>query len=179
MSSIKKALLLFCLLWFVYLVDFKFGLGLSRFGILPRTKTGLIGIAASPFLHANLYHIVSNTVTLFFLSLTLWSFYPRIASRVIILSIIIGGSLVWVFARQSVHIGASGLIYSIAAFLVAMGLFHRSFRSLLIAIFIAFFYGGLIWGVFPSNPRISWEGHLFGGIAGIVLAYSYRTAIVR
>ena len=101
-------------------------------------------------------------------------FYKNVAPKIVILSILGGGILVWIFARSSYHVGASGLIYSLAAFLIANGFFRKNFKSIVIAVAIVIFYGGLFWGIFPTKVRISWEGHLFGAIAGIILAYIFK-----
>lgn len=174
MKGIKNVILFIVFIWLIFFINVFLSLDLYRFGIIPRQINGLYGIIASPLLHANLYHLIANTVPLFILMITLVIFYKRIAGEVIVMIIFIGNALVWLFARPSVHIGASGLIYGIAGFLFFIGLFHKSFKSLIIAIIIAFFYGGLIWGVMPFNPYISWEGHLFGAVAGLILAYGYR-----
>ena len=179
MKQVKPAFILILIIWVVFLIDNYYNLDLNRFGIIPRTKNGLVGIIASPFLHANMLHIVSNTIPLFILSLLTLIFYKRIASNVFIFSVIISGTLVWLFARPSIHIGASSLIYALASFLFFMGLFHRSFLSLIIGAGVAFLYGGLVWGVFPTNPYISWEGHLSGAIAGLLIAYTFRKTTVR
>ena len=155
MRGLKSTILFIIVIWGVFLSNKYLQLGLNNYGITPHTKIGLIGIFLSPFLHANLFHIVSNTIPLFVLTLLTIIFYKRISASVIIFSIILSGTLVWMFARPATHIGASSLIYALASFLFFMGLFHRSFLSLIIATAIAFIYGGLIWGIFPSNPYIS------------------------
>ena len=174
MKKIKSAILLILLIWIIFLVNNYFNLNLNRFGIIPKTKEGLIGILASPFLHANLMHIISNTVPLFVLWLLTLLFYQKIAYNVFFFSIIISGTLVWMFARPGYHIGASSLIYALASFLFFMGIFRRSLISIIIAAGIAFLYGGLVWGVLPTQEYISWEGHMFGAITGILLAYTFR-----
>lgn len=179
MEKVKNALLFICLIWAVYLIDSIFSLNLNYYGIKPRSIDGLVGIVSAPFLHANLYHTLSNTIPLLILILVLSIFYPKISFRVVVLSIFFGGGLLWLLGRPSIHIGASGLIYSLAAFLVFIGIFKRSFLSILIAIIIAVAYDGLIWGVIPGNPKISWEGHLFGGMAGVFIAYMYKDRPVK
>lgn len=174
MRLIQKPFNIILLIWAVFVVDMIMQLQLARFGIYPRNVYGLIGIVTAPLLHGNLQHIISNTITLFVLLVILWMFYRRIASQVVVLSWLLGGLLIWIFARPVIHIGASALIYSIASFLIAMGLFSGSFRAFLIALVIVLLYGGLVYGVLPTDQPISWEGHLIGAIAGILLGYQYR-----
>ncbi|MGK7396957.1 MAG: rhomboid family intramembrane serine protease [Candidatus Cyclobacteriaceae bacterium M3_2C_046] len=158
------------IMWMVFLFETLFSLELGIFGIIPRTTIGLVGIVSSPLLHGNMVHLVSNTVPLLFLGTTLFFFYDRIALRVFLTCYFLTGILVWIFARPSVHIGASGLIYGIASFLIFFGIFRKDIKSLLISIVITFLYGGLIYGVLPNQPGVSWESHLMGGIVGAVTA---------
>ena len=144
---------------------------INQFGIIPRTPWGLVGILTSPFLHGGIRHLISNTIPLIVLLIILNYFYQQKALSVIAFTIIIGGLFVWIFARNANHIGASGLIYGLAAFLIANGFIEKKFVPLLISIGVILLYGGLIWGVFPSTyGRVSWESHLFGAIAGILIA---------
>jgi membrane associated rhomboid family serine protease len=97
-----------------------------------------------------------------------------VAARVWGIIYILTGSLVWIFGRQSEHIGASGLIYGFAAFLFFGGIFRKNTRLLAISLLVLVYYGGIIWGVLPLDPRISWEGHLFGALSGIFAAYIFK-----
>ena len=164
-SIIVPARLVF-LMWAVYYLDRLFPGEFGVFGILPRTLRGLIGIVAAPLLHGSVAHLVSNTMPLLILGTVLYMFYDRIASRVFLQCYFLTGLLVWLFGRQFYHIGASGLIYGLASFLMFFGLFRRDFRSLLISIVIVIFYGSIFYGVLPTQPGVSWESHLFGGIVG-------------
>jgi len=161
-------------MWLIFVFEMKTGINLSVFGILPRESLGLLGILFSPLLHGSLLHLVSNTVPLLFLGVTLYYFYGNIAKKVFLASYFVTGGLVWLFARTSFHIGASGLIYGMASFLFFSGIVRTEFRSLLISIAVLVTYGGLVWGVLPSIPGISWESHLFGALVGGVTAYLYR-----
>jgi membrane associated rhomboid family serine protease len=164
------------LLWAEEIADVFLKLNLDRFGILPRQIIGLRGIFFAPFLHGGFYHLISNTIPLFILLMTMMTFYRSIWLQVTIFSALMGGLAVWAFARGgTVHIGASGVIFSLITFLLASGIFRKSFKSLLIAVAVFLFYGGVLWGVIPSNPYISWEGHLFGAAAGVFLAWIYRS----
>jgi membrane associated rhomboid family serine protease len=170
-SSIKPVLTFVTILYLILFIDYIFPFGISSFGIVPRTKIGLIGIITSPFLHANLNHLLSNTAPLCLLLTILLIFYKRKALPVIIGIVFIGGSLVWSFAREANHIGASGLIYGLVGFLIANGVITRNFKAATIALIIAVLYGGLVYGLLPSDKGISWEGHLFGAIGGIITSY--------
>ena len=141
-------------------------------GIVPRTSKGLIGIVTSPFLHGSFRHILSNTVPLVVLLFILNHFYPQKALSVILFTVIAGGLLVWLFGRNANHIGASGLIYGLAAFLIANGFIEQKFIPLLISVAVIVLYGGLIWGILPSlRSYISWESHLFGAVTGVLISF--------
>lgn len=147
-------------------------------GIVPRTLKGLIGIVTSPFLHGGFRHIISNTVPLIVFLFVLNQFYPEKALTVIISVLLIGGVLVWILGRDANHIGASGLIYGLAGFLIANGFVEQKFVPLAISAGITILYGGMIWGIFPSlRSYISWESHLFGAIAGVATSYLLKTKL--
>ncbi len=164
------------IIWAVYLLDVVMPFDINAYGIHPRETGGLIGVLSSPFLHANLTHIISNSIPLFVLSAALAVFYKRIWIPVILLSALIGGFSVWLLARGGTnHIGASGVIFSLMAFLIFSGIFRRTFKALIVGVIVFFLYGGsMIFGILPTQPGVSWEGHLFGAIAGGVLAWVYR-----
>ena len=178
-KNIRLSLYFVAILWIVHLIDF-LPINLKNFGVTPRTFDGLWGIIFSPFLHANFLHLISNTVPIFVLLFVVLQFYGRIAYKVVGLAVLLGGSLLWTFGRSEMngtalnHIGASGLIYSLIAFLIASGIFQKKIMAVVIAFVIFFTYGGVIWGVFPGKPWVSWDGHLFGAIAGILVAYGFR-----
>jgi membrane associated rhomboid family serine protease len=161
-------------MWLVFIVNELFALQLNSYGILPRQTEGIKGIILAPLLHANLAHLISNTLPMLILCATLFWSYPKSAGKVLFFSMIMGGILVWIFARTASHIGASGVIFSLVAFLIASGIFRKKFKAFLLGLLVFFFYGGVIWGVLPTQPGVSWESHLFGFISGIVLAYIYR-----
>jgi len=170
-KRVTNILIFISILWIITIVDSILPFEFCQYGIVPRTLKGLIGIISAPLLHANFFHLLSNTLPLFVLLLVLFTFYTDDALDVVILSVLIGGSLVWIFGRASSHVGISGLIYSLAAFLILAGIIRKDIKLFLISLLIIFLYGGLIWGVFPTRYWISWEGHLFGAIAGFLLAY--------
>ena len=159
------------IIWLVFLLD-QF-LPLENLGLRPRNTFGLIGVAAMTFLHGSWGHIIGNTFPLITLLFLLVS--SRANSVVIVFFItILGGLLLWLFGGSgSIHIGASLLVFGLIGFLLTTGLFfERQFLSLLISLFVLFSYGGsLIIGVLPVQIGVSWEGHLYGFIAGVVVAY--------
>lgn len=159
-------------IWLVFTIGYIPGLQLENYGIVPRTAAGLIGILTAPFLHANLAHIINNTIPLAVLLVLLAG--SRADSWAIVLSIVLlSGALLWLFGRPAIHIGASSLIYGLVAYLFVSGLREQRFVPLAIAVLVGFLYGGtLASGVLPRwGSYISWEGHLFGAVAGALVAY--------
>jgi membrane associated rhomboid family serine protease len=162
-------------LWVIYGADWLFHLHLNRMGIVPRTAKGLVGIIASPFLHANLLHLISNTIPLLVLSLLLVIFYEKEAPAVIGFVVIVGGGLVWVLGRPANHIGASGLIYGLAAFLIVYGIIKKNIVSIILSVLVALIYGSsMLSGLMPVWRFVSWESHLFGAAAGVLAAYAHK-----
>ncbi|MDA3890165.1 MAG: rhomboid family intramembrane serine protease [Salinivirgaceae bacterium] len=176
-ATIKKTainvLYFVALLWVIKVVDVIMPFSLSQFGIVPRTFGGLAGILFAPFLHANIFHLLSNTIPVFVLLFVLLLFYKNDAPLVITFSVLLGGLLVWIFGRSASHIGISGLIYSLAAFLITAGFLRKDFKSVVVSLAIIILYGGLIWGIFPGRYWISWEGHLFGALVGVFIAFYF------
>ncbi len=150
------------------------GISLLDWGVFPRSIIGLRGIITMPLIHANYLHLWSNTFPLIVLGASLNFFYPEVSGRTWIIIYFLTGILVWLFARPDIHIGASGIIYGLAAFLFFGGLFRKDNRLRAISLLILIYYGGIFWGVFPIDPHISWEGHLFGACSGICAAFIYR-----
>lgn len=173
MKKIEPVIIILFLIWAIFALNFILPVDLNKFGIYPRTIHGLWGIIFSPFLHANIFHIISNSIPFLVLGSMLFLFYTKYALRVFIYSIIISGTLVWVFARPAIHIGMSGVIYAFATFLIFAGFYKKKIASILISILVIVLYGGLIWGLFPNNFYVSWEGHISGAIAGYILASAY------
>ncbi len=173
-NSMKIPLLLLIIFWLIKIIEEITGNSFGNYGILPRTIEGLKGIIFSPFLHGNFLHLISNTFPFFILGTTLIFFYPNIYGRVLISIFLLTGFGVWLVARSAYHIGASGVIYGFAGFLIFSGLFRREFKSILISIIILIFYGGLVWGIFPGTLGVSWESHLVGSVVGLLCAYVFR-----
>jgi membrane associated rhomboid family serine protease len=164
------------LLWIIKIVEVLFQFSFVRYGILPRTPTGLIGIITAPLVHADFNHLISNSLPLLFLGLGISYSYPTTSKKLYAAVYILHGLLVWIFARQAYHIGASGLIYGFVSFLFFSGIIRRDNRSIALALIVTFLYGGLTWGVLPIKADISWEAHLFGSIIGIIFSFVFRKA---
>lgn len=163
------------LLWLILIVQQIFNLDFpSELGLFPREPLGLIGIFTSPLIHGGFPHLISNSLPIFFLGAGILYFYPETAIKILSIIYVFTGLLVWLFARPVYHIGASGLIYGFAAFLFFSGIFKRDNRSIGLALLVTFLYGGMVWGILPGQPGISWESHFFGGITGIVCAFIFR-----
>jgi membrane associated rhomboid family serine protease len=166
------------MMWLVKICEITFKTDFSKYGLLPLKPIGLIGIFTSPFLHEGFSHLFGNSIPVFVLGGLLFYFYPQLAWRVLALIYLVTGLWVWVFARgNGVHIGASGIVNGLAAFLFMSGILRRDTKLMAITLLITFLYGGLIWGIFPQlfpQKNISWESHLMGLLAGIVIALYYR-----
>jgi membrane associated rhomboid family serine protease len=169
--------MLVLLMWVVKLVETIFSYRLSFLGVSPLTPEGLPGILLAPFLHGDWNHLMANTVPMFVLGSALFYFYRPIAYRVLLLTVLLTGLWVWLGAREATHIGASGVIYGLSAFLLVSGLIRRHPRLMALSMVVVFLYGGMIWGVFPEffpEKNISWESHLAGLVAGLILAVFYK-----
>ncbi|MEM7211677.1 MAG: rhomboid family intramembrane serine protease [Pseudomonadota bacterium] len=164
-------------IWVVEGVNQLLGHSLNQsFGLVPRSTGGLPGIATMPFLHGGLAHAAANTVPLLILGATALAVAPQRFGLATILIVLTTGMAVWLVARPgTVHVGASGLVFGWFGFVIALGLIERSVRAILGAALVFLLYGGMIWGVLPgADIKISWEAHLFGALAGALIAWVLR-----
>lgn len=171
-EELKDVLAFVGVTWCVFFLGLVAPFNLDSFGVTPRTLVGLVGIPAVPFLHANLAHLLGNTIPLIVLLLLLAG--SRAKYWAIVVSIVLlGGVLLWCFGRQGTHVGASGLIYGLAGFLIISGFLEKRIVPLVIAVTVGFLYGGtLLWGIVPRlGSHVSWDGHFYGAIAGGITAY--------
>lgn len=162
------------------------GINLGRsFGLLPGSISGLKGILFSPLLHSQegWGHILSNTPPLFVLTSMLLFFYPRVGQKAFWTIYILAGVFLWVFGiftrigQYDYHIGASGLIYGLVAFIFWSGIFRKNVKDIALALIVLFFYGSLFTGILPGKIGISWEGHLMGALAGALVAFWFKSGI--
>jgi len=162
------------LLWLIKGSELFLGLDFSGLGVYPRTLSGLLGIVFAPLIHGSFEHLFSNTLALFILVTALFYQYPRSAKQVLAIIYFGSGLGVWIFARDSYHIGASGLTHGLMFFLFLIGVLRRDKPAMALAMMVFFLYGSMVWGVFPSEERISFESHLFGAVTGIFCAIVFR-----
>lgn len=165
------------LMWMVKGIEFLWDIRLSHYGLYPLSGEGLLGIITMPFLHSDLDHLSSNTLPFLFLGTMLFVFYKDLAWKILIWIAILTGVWLWFGGRGSYHIGASGVVYGLAAFLFFSGILRNNRKLLTLTLIVSFLYGGLIWGFFPEffpQKNISWEGHLYGFISGVLMAVYYR-----
>ncbi len=162
-------------LWIIFWAEFRFGWHLKYYGIYPQKIEGLRGIIFGPFIHADLQHLFNNSIPLLVLGTALFYFYRNLRWRVLILGTILTGLLTWIIGRPALHIGASGVVYLLAAFLFFKGIFSKQYQLTALAFVVVFLYGSLLWYIFPMDPKISWEGHLSGFAVGFVFALLFKS----
>ena len=167
------------LLCLIHLVQSIFHLNLGVWGIYPREEFGLPGIITAPLIHADFPHLLSNTPPLFVLSAMIMFFYRRVALSSFALIYLLTGAAVWVFGRPVFHIGASGVIYGLAAFVVFSGIFRRNLKSIALALLVGLYYGSMIYGIFPGQEGVSWESHLLGAVVGVFASFVYKNSIEK
>lgn len=156
-------------LWWVRVFEHVFG-DFTALALRPREAWGAIGILTAPLLHASFAHLLSNSLPLLILITLSLAVVPRAAQRAFVLIWLGSGVSVWWLARDSAHLGASGLAHGLMFFVFAIGLLRRE-RAAIAAALIAFFlYGGMVLTVLPGDPQVSWETHLGGALAGVLAA---------
>jgi membrane associated rhomboid family serine protease len=159
------------LMWLVEVVDQLLGGDLERYGIEPHDVNGLPGIVSAPFLHAGWAHLIGNTVPFLVLGAAIaLSGAARVAAVTGIVAVV-GGLGVWLVAPAGTdHIGASGIVFGYASYLIARGIFSRKPLHLAVGVAVLAVYGATLWASLAPRDGISWQGHLFGAVGGIVAA---------
>ena len=173
-NRFQPVLILVALILVVEFVNLLLGHRLVSWGILPRTFSGLIGIPLAPLLHSGVWHAVSNTVPLFILGVLTLAGGQKIFWQTSVSVTLLSGALVWIFARQAYHVGASGLVFGYFGVILARAYLERSIIAIAIAVVTVMAYGGLLWGVLPLRSYVSFESHLFGLIAGFMVIWLDR-----
>lgn len=147
---------------------------LDSLGIVPRTAIGLRGIIFAPLLHGNFAHLAANTLPFLILGWLVMLQGRGLFSAVTLLTALIAGVGTWLFGPgNTVHIGASGIVFGYFGFLLLWAYYRRSLGTILLAALLLIFYGGLLWGIIPQGNGISWQSHLFGLIGGGVAAFAF------
>jgi membrane associated rhomboid family serine protease len=159
----------------IHLLQAILDIDLARLGVFPREVDGLPGILTGPLIHGSWEHLFSNSISFIMLGAVLFWFYPRIALRSIVWLYLLSGFGIWISGQpNSYHIGASGIVYGMVSLVFWSGIFRRNVKSIVLALIILVMYAGFFEGIVPGKEGISWEGHLSGAIAGILLAWIYR-----
>jgi membrane associated rhomboid family serine protease len=162
------------LLWLIKIIETVSGASLYRYGIYPGQLSGLTGILWAPLIHSSFTHLLTNTAPLLILGTALLYAYPR-SAKIAIPVIYIGTGLgVWLFARHTYHIGASGLTFGFMFFVFTIGAIRWDRRAIALSMIVFFLYGSMIWGIFPNDSGISYETHLFATLLGIIMAILLR-----
>jgi len=171
-QNLKIASLIVAILWLMHIVNLALPFDLRLFGIRPQHFESLGGILLTPWLHADFRHLVANTGALFILLYVSLLFNRKLAFKALVIIILVGGILVWLFGkRNTIHIGASGVIFGLIGFLMFVGLFRREWTAFIISVAISILYGGALLSLLSYTPGISWTGHFFGFTSGVLAAW--------
>lgn len=162
------------LLWIIKGIELTLEENFVSLGLYPMETKGLLGILFGPLIHGDLGHLAANSVPLLILGTGIFYFYRPISLKVFFFIYFTSGMMLWFGGREGYHIGASGLVYGFAAFLFLSGILRKHIRLMAISLLVVFLYGSMVWGVLPIDPNVSWEGHLFGGLSGLVVAFYYK-----
>jgi len=166
-------------IWMLYFIEIKFGYNFNKYGVYPREFKGLRGVFFSHFIHSNTKHLFNNSIPLFVLLLSVFMFYKEVALKVLVYGALLTGFLTWIIARESYHIGASGVVYLLFSFVFFSGILKKHFRLVALSLIVIFLYGSMIWYVLPIKDGMSWEGHLSGFVIGLVLAFLYKNKGIK
>lgn len=176
--SMIPSFMVLMLLWMIHWAQFLFNYPFYKLGVLPKKWDGLLGIICMPLIHdnQNFHHIINNSIAIFFLLTLLVYSYRTIFLKVFVLSWIMSGALVWIFAENhgAYHIGISAIIYALFGFLFTSGVLRSYFPLQALSLLLVFLYGSMVWGIFPIEEHVSWEGHMAGFLSGIFLSIIYR-----
>jgi len=170
-DNLEIALLCVALLWAIYLLNLVLPFDLRIYGIRPRSISGLPGLLFAPFLHYNIRHLFSNSLALAPLLFFSLVYSRRLTLEAVIFIALIGGAGIWLFGQSNtIHIGASGIIFGLIGYLLAIGFFRRELLAIMVSLMVAFYYGWALFSLFVVLPGVSWAGHFFGFAAGAFAA---------
>ena len=172
--AVRIALGFVALLWVIELANWTLDVGPEDFGVRPRTLAGLVGILCAPLVHGDFAHLFANSLPLLVLGTAMLYLYPQSSPRVLPAVYFGPGIAVWLFAGGSSHLGASGLVYGLVAYIFVAGLIRRDRRAIAASMLVSFMYGALVWGVLPIKRGVSWQTHLAAALIGVALALALR-----
>jgi len=172
--AVRLALTFVAILWLIQLLISGLDLRPENFGVRPRQPAGLTGILFAPLVHGDFAHLFANSPPLIVAGTAMLYLYPQSALRVLPAIYFGPGVAVWLLAAGSSHIGASGLVYGLVAYILVAGLLRRDRRAIAASLLISFMYGTLVWGLLPIRLGVSWETHLAAAVIGTVLALALR-----
>ena len=175
-QNLRLAFAAIAILWLVYFLNLVLVVDLRVYGLKPRQIDGLWGILAAPFLHVDIQHLSANTGVLFILLAVSLSYSRAQTLKALLTIMLLGGGMVWLLGMGgTIHIGASGIIFGLIGYLMCLGVFRRDWKALIISIVITVVYGGALHSLLIYMPGISWTGHLFGFISGVLAAWVTRS----
>lgn len=167
-------------IWAIYAIEIAMNFNFNKYGVFPRTLEGFRGVFFMHFIHSGTSHLFNNSVPLFVLLSSLLFFYRDVAYKVLLVGGFLTGAFTWLIARDSYHIGASGIVYLLFSFVFFSGIIKKHYRLVAVSLIVIFLYGSMIWYVFPIKEGMSWEGHLSGFLVGVFFALFYRnTGIIK
>lgn len=176
-ESFLYPMILILVMWGIAIAQSQFNLEITQFGVYPRKASGLLGILTSPFIHADYAHLLSNSVPFLVLGTIVVYFYRKVAVPVFLLIFLLTGVAVWLLGRPTYHVGASGVVYGLVAFVFWTGIFRKNPIAIVLSLIVILLYSGMFLGVLPDQPGVSWESHLFGSISGIFCALLFKEEI--
>jgi len=161
-------------IWLLYWIEITFSFNFNKYGVFPRTLMGFRGVFLTHFIHSNTNHLFNNSIPLFVLLSSLFYFYKEVAYKVLFFGGFFTGFITWMIARESYHIGASGIVYLLFSFVFFSGIIKKHYRLVALSLIVIFLYGSMIWYILPIKDGMSWEGHLSGFLVGVFFAIIYR-----
>jgi membrane associated rhomboid family serine protease len=173
-ASISMALIL-AFLWLLEAIDQVSNNSLDQYGITPRTDEGLLGVFAAPFLHGSWQHLASNSIPFFILGVVVLLDGWRRWLTVTLVIALVSGATVWLIAPAgTLTLGASGVVFGWLTYLIVRGVYTRAPGQVALGVVVFLFYGGILWGVLPTDELVSWQAHLGGAIGGVIAASRQR-----
>jgi membrane associated rhomboid family serine protease len=172
--SLRFPLIFIILIWIIKIYEVISDHSLYYLGLFPKRFSGAWNILTFPLIHSDFEHLISNSIPVIILGTAISYFYKTAAVKVLAMSYVLPGVILWFYGRPAYHMGASAMVYSFVTFLFFSGLIRRDKRAIVLSLIVTFLYGSFVWGVLPLDPLISWEGHLSGAVSGIAAAYLFR-----